>query len=129
MIYLDTSVVLAQLLSEQRRPPAELWDATLISSRLVEYEVYTVLHLQGLAVTHDEDARILLGGVALLEMTSEILERAKAPFPLPLRTLDGLHLASIDFLREQRQRVQLASYDNRLTRAAKRMGMDVIDLP
>jgi len=39
MIYLDTSVVLAELLAEDERPPDSLWDDTLVSSRLLEYEV------------------------------------------------------------------------------------------
>lgn len=128
MIYLDTSVVLAQLLTEQRRPPAEFWDATLISSRLLEYEVYIVLQGYGLAASHADDARDLIARVALLEMIPEVLERARTPFPVPLRTLDALHLASIDFLREQRQEVQLASYDQRLITAAKRLGINLIAL-
>ena len=37
MIYLDTSVALAQLLAEDRRPPAALWEDTLVSGRLLEW--------------------------------------------------------------------------------------------
>lgn len=36
MIYLDTSVALAHLLSEDRRPPDELWAEELVTSRLLE---------------------------------------------------------------------------------------------
>ena len=39
MIYLDTSVVLAQLLAEDRIPPAGLWRQSLVSSRLLQYEL------------------------------------------------------------------------------------------
>ncbi len=39
MIYLETSVALAQLLAEDRRPPDSLWNSELVSSRLTEYEV------------------------------------------------------------------------------------------
>ena len=38
MIYLVSSVALAHLLAEDRQPPASLWEETLISSRLLEYE-------------------------------------------------------------------------------------------
>ncbi len=38
MIYVDTSVLLARLLSEDRQPPPWIWDETLVSSRLLEYE-------------------------------------------------------------------------------------------
>lgn len=39
MIYLDTSVLLAELLDEERRPPARLWSEPLVSSSLLEYEI------------------------------------------------------------------------------------------
>ena len=39
MIYLDTSVALAHLLAEDRLPPVSLWHETLVSSRLLEYEL------------------------------------------------------------------------------------------
>jgi hypothetical protein len=47
-----------------------------------------------------------------------VLARALDPFPIPVRTLDALHLASIEFLR-QRQQVELASYDERLIAGAR----------
>ena len=48
MIYLDTSIVLAHLLSEDRQPPAAVWDNVLVSSRLIEYETWTRLNRAGL---------------------------------------------------------------------------------
>jgi predicted nucleic acid-binding protein len=129
LIYLDASVVLAELLTETRRPPAAFWDANLVSSRLLEYEVYTVVHGRGLAAAHDDVARHIFERTSILEMIPEILDRARAPFPVALRTLDALHLASVEFLREQRQEVQLASYDQRLITAAKRLKIDVVPLP
>jgi len=36
-----------------------------------------------------------------------------------VRTLDALHLASIEFLRSRRQAVELLSYDERLLAAAR----------
>lgn len=41
MIYLDSSVALAHLLVEDRVPPAALWAEPLVSSRLLEYELWT----------------------------------------------------------------------------------------
>ena len=52
MIYLDTSVALAWLLTEDRRRPPSLWDRTLVSSRLLEYEIWTALHRRGHADSH-----------------------------------------------------------------------------
>jgi len=38
MTYVETSVILAQLLAEDRYPPESLWADPLVSSRLTEYE-------------------------------------------------------------------------------------------
>ncbi|MEO7520713.1 MAG: PIN domain-containing protein [Gemmatimonas sp.] len=125
MIYLDTSVALAHLLAEDRHPPDDLWEETLVSSRLIEYEMWTRLHARGAAGTHGEHARELLHRLALLELAPPVLARALDPFPVPVRTLDGLHLASIEFLRAQRQDVALASYDVRMLDVAKQMGIAI----
>lgn len=61
MIYLDTSVALAQLLAEVRRPPVSIWRETLVASRLLEYELWTRVNARGLARSHDELVRGLLG--------------------------------------------------------------------
>jgi len=37
MIYLDSSVALAQLLKEKRRPSDAFWEHQMVSSRLLEY--------------------------------------------------------------------------------------------
>lgn len=128
MIYLDTSVTLAQLLSEDRRPPAALWRETLVSSRLLEYELWTRIHARGLSRSHGELVRLLLGRVALLELSRPVLARALDGFPAPVRTLDALHLASMQFLREQGQEVRLASYDDRMVRVAQRLGVEAVAL-
>lgn len=128
MIYVDTSVALAHLFAEDRRPPAALWVETLVASRLLEYEVWSRLHARGLADSHGEAARGLIGRIALLELLPPVLARALEPFPIGVRTLDALHLASCEYLRSQGQAVELASYDHRMTAAARAMGIPVFDL-
>lgn len=125
MIYLDSSVALAHLLAEDRMPPAALWSAPLIASRLLEYEVWNRLHARGLGKSHGDEARLLIGRVALIELAPPVLARALEPFPQPVRTLDALHLASIEFLRARGQTVELASYDDRLTAAARALRIPV----
>ncbi len=131
MIYLDTSVALAHLLTEDQQPPVSLWDETLVSSRLLEYEIWTALHRRGLAGSHGEAARGLLGRVALLELSRRVLARAleafPGPGPLTLRTLDALHLASCAYLAENGQEVTLASHDQRMTAVARAMGIPLFD--
>ncbi|HEV2161489.1 MAG TPA: PIN domain-containing protein [Stellaceae bacterium] len=123
MIYLDTSVALAHLLAEDKRPRAAFWNETLVASRLLEYELWTRIHARGLGSTRGEAARALIGRLALLELAPPVLARALEPFPVPVRALDALHLASIEWLRGQRQTVALASYDQRLLAAARAMKM------
>ena len=130
MIYLDTSVALAWLLTEDRRPPVALWDGTLVASRLLEYEIWTPLHARGLADSHGEAARHLVGRVALLELFPQVLARALDAFPgpAPLRTLDALHLASCAYLVDQGLAVELASYDRRMNDLARAMDIPLFDL-
>ena len=128
MIYLDTSVALAHLLAEDRHPPESLWKETLVSSRLLEFELWTRLNARKLGATHGDAARVLLSQVAMLEMARPVLERALEPFPTELRTLDAIHLASILFLRENGQDVSLASYDDRLTSSAIRLKIPIAKL-
>ena len=129
MIYVDSSVILAQLLAEDRYPDASFWrNEALVSSRLLEYEVWTRINARNLASSHGDDLRLLLGRLAFLELTPPVLARAIEPFPAPVRTLDALHLASIEFLRGLGQRPQLATYDRRLSEAAVSLGISLVAL-
>lgn len=125
MIYLDTSVALAHLLGEDRHPPDDLWAQSLVSSRLLEYEAWNRIHARGLGKSHGEALRQVLGRVSMIELSPPVLVRAIEPFPLKVRTLDALHLASIDFLRRSGQDVRLASYDARLVDAARKLGLPI----
>jgi hypothetical protein len=128
VIYLDTSVALAQLLAEDRAPPLSLWSEPLIASRLLEYEIWTRLNARRLGQSHGEEARSLIQHVALIELAAPVLQRALEPFPVPVRTLDALHLASIAFLAGRGQPVELASYDDRLLAAARALEIPIAAL-
>jgi hypothetical protein len=128
VIYLDTSVALAHLLAEDVVPPVSPWRQPLVSSRLLEYELWVRLHARGLRASHGDAARDLVARLGLLGLIPEVLSRAMEPFPAPVRTLDALHLASIDFLRQQGQVVTLASYDQRQRVAAAAMGVALVAL-
>lgn len=118
MIYLDTSVVLAYLFAEDRSPPDTLWSYPLVASRLLEFEVFNRLHARGAAASHGVDARQLVDRIHLVELSAPVLARALLPFARPVRTLDALHLATLDFLRVQGLAPALASYDQRMAEAA-----------
>jgi predicted nucleic acid-binding protein len=119
VIYLDASVALAQLFAEDRQPSEDLWREPLTASRLLQYEVWARVHARRLEARHGDKVRDLLDGVAYIELTPLVLARAMDPFPVPVRTLDALHLATMTFLRGHGQAIELASYDARLVAAAR----------
>ncbi len=125
MIYLDTSVALAHLLAEEVHPPESIWRETLVSSRLLEYELWVRIHARKLGATHGNAARDLVGRVALLSLLPNVLSRALEAFPASVRTLDALHLASLEFLRQEGHDVELLSYDDRMIEAARKMRIPV----
>ncbi len=125
MIYVDTSVALAHLLAEDRRPPDDLWEADLVTSRLLEYEMWSRLHARSLGRSHGDYARQMLARFAWLELDPTVLERARHPFPEPVRTLDALHLASALFLRDHGEQIEVATYDRQMATAAEAVGLDL----
>jgi len=128
LIYLDTSVALAHLLGEDRVPGPALWTQTLVSSRLLEYELHVRLNARRLAKSHGDAAQQLVGRLAFLELSPTIVARALDPFPVELRTLDALHLASLEFLRGQGAPVELASYDTRMLAGAAALGIPIASI-
>ena len=128
MIYIDSSVVLADLFAESKSPPESLWDQDLGSSRLLVYEVWNRLGVRRLTMPQKERAQALLGRIDLTEMSEQALRRALIPFPIAVRTLDALHLATMEFIRERGETVELASYDNRFLAAAAVLGIQAAAL-
>jgi hypothetical protein len=98
-----------------------------VSSRLLECEVWNRVNAHQLQNSHGEAVRNLIGRVAMIEMVGPVLARALQPFPVPVRTLDAIHLSALEFARAQKQNVQLASYDERLLTAARLLGIAVWD--
>jgi predicted nucleic acid-binding protein len=123
MIYLDSSVALAYLLAEDRYPSNALWQQQVVSSRLLECEVWNRINARRLQDSHDDAVRGLLDRIAIIEMVPPVLRRALEPFPAPVRTLDAIHLAAIEFIRSQGASVRLASYDERLIGVARLLGI------
>ena len=123
MIYLDTSVALAQVFDEKVAPPAALWREALISNRLLVYEFWNRVHARRLPPAQMEEAGALLAAISFVELTPPVLARALEPFPVAVATLDGMHLATIEYLRGRGAAVELASYDKRLLAAADTLGI------
>ena len=101
------------------------WTEQLVTSRLLEYELWTRVHSRHLAATHGFAVRQVLAGISLVEMTPIVLARGLEPFPRPLRTMDALHLASLEYVRSGGVAVELASYDQRMIDVALALGIPV----
>lgn len=128
MIYLDSSVVLAHLFEEPRAPGTAFWQAPLTASKLLEYEVWNRIHFYRRTGSHGQRTRELLAGVDLIDLADAVLDRALSPFPVPIRTLDALHLATADYLRAGGEHIELASYDSQLIAAAQALGFAIAPL-
>lgn len=126
-VFVDTSVALAHLLVEARRPAPSLWTERLVGSRLLEYEVWNRLHAYGYLGVYEESAREILARIDLFELSPIVLARALESFPAPVRTLDGLHLATLAFARRRFGPVRFASYDVRQAECARAMGFEVVE--
>jgi predicted nucleic acid-binding protein len=128
VIYVDSSVLLADLFAESRSPPESLWEEDLASSRLLVYEVWNRINARGMTTSRGGRAQGLLARVSLNEMSERVLVRALQPFPLAVRTLDALHLATMAFIRDSGEPVQLASYDSRMIAAARAFAIPIVPL-
>ncbi len=107
--YLDSSFVLRHVLrGEMTIKQAFACDRT-VSSELLEIECRRVIHrcwLQG--VLNDEGVlkaperlEKLLKGIYLIALSSAVKKRAMEAFPVSIKTLDALHLASALVLAER----------------------------
>lgn len=127
MNYVDSSVLLAAVLAEDRAPPDVFWQEDGIASRLLQYEVMNRLNAYKTDAGCFAAARDLIAGLTLVELSPLVLERALEPWPVPLRTLDALHLATALYLAGQRVAVTLATYDRRMAEAARAVALRVVE--
>jgi hypothetical protein len=69
----------------------------------------------------------LLRAIDLVELSPAVLTRASQPFPLPLGTLDAIHLATALLWREQRgDDLHMATHGHELARAAEACGVPLV---
>ena len=132
--YIDTSALLRVVLRE----PGAMDDLrsydTLVSSELIVVEsARTIdrLRLQG-ALTVEEAAarrRIVtewLEAIDLVLLRPAVLSRASEPLPVPVGTLDAIHLATALIWRERMGPLPtMSTHDTALALAAQTFGFDV----
>lgn len=133
--YLDTSALLRMVLRESGALESlQSYDA-LVSSELIAVESCRTLdrlRLQGALSTEEAAARVRvvtewLESIDLVLLRAPILSRALDPLPLPLGTLDALHLATALTWRDRIGPLPvMVTHDEALGLAARAFGFDVV---
>lgn len=135
--YLDSSVILRLVLGQRGRLKEWRRIREGVASALVEVECLRTLDRLRLREGIDDDqiaARReavfrLLERVHVVEPAGPVLSRASQPFPVPLGTLDAIHLATALLWREGRTAdLVMATHDEALGLAARSCGLRVVGI-
>ncbi len=126
MIYIDSSVALSEVFSENRRPPRAFWDQPLVASRLTDLEMRVRATRTGRAAEFQAVTDLLAARINFLDIAPPSLELIYRGGTRELRTLDAIHLATVAHLNRAHRRIPLATYDQRLAAAADSLGIAVI---
>ena len=129
--YLDSSVLLRHILLGEEPIRHALAFPRVVSSELIEIECRRVLHRCRLAGEFDDEALALarerldavLSGIDLLELSAQIKQRAMDPFPVHVRTLDALHIATVLAVAADAGGTALFSHDRGMNVCARSLGI------
>jgi hypothetical protein len=137
-VYAESSALLAWLLDENAAAEIRRLLATadiIVASDLTLIECDRVL-LRATALGELTEAEVADRKAHLIRAAShwhvlhigpEIVDRARQPFPgEPIRTLDAIHLASALAARAAIVGLKLLSLDDRVRRAGKRLGFELL---
>lgn len=135
--YVDASVLLRVVLRE--RGMLREWRGITrpVASELVRVECLRTIDRARLRLRLDAGdvamrrAGVLeqLRGFDLVPIDATVLERATEPFPVPLGSLDAIHLASAVLCRAAIPELVLATHDLELAEAARAVGFRVLGAP
>ncbi len=124
--YLDTSALAKLVVAEPETAALRAWlaaqDRTLVSSDLARTELTRAV--RRVAPERMVDAHAVLDGLTLLTVPASMFAAAGRLDPVDLRSLDAVHLAAALELGDDLE--GLVAYDERLQRAARLNGIDVI---
>jgi predicted nucleic acid-binding protein len=133
--YLDSSVLLRQVLGQPNK--LEEWTKieSAVASALVEVECLRTLDRLRLRVRlsdrdladRREAVHRLMDEIDLVEPVGAVLKRAAQPLPTALGTLDAIHLSTALLWKELRGAdLVMATHDQALATAARASGLRVI---
>lgn len=131
-IYVDASVILRMVFATPG-PRAPITNAISTSSQVVEVEAFRSLEsirLAGelndleLARKHRE-LSALLGRLHLFPVSDEVIQRARAPFPLPVKALHALHVSTALQVSAEVDSLEFWTHDEASAAAAITAGLEV----
>ncbi len=127
MIYLDTSALLKQLVEEDESTALDAWlradRGPALTSVLTEVELALAVARRGRLTAL---AAELLRGLARVEMTPGVRNRAAEAAGRGLRTLDAVHVGTaLEVAAAVRQPVTVVTYDVRMQAACADLGLAV----
>ena len=132
--YLDSSVILDRIVDAPGA--AELWRSIegAVTSVISETECLRTMDRFRLAGRMNDTSLIrareslfrILESAEIIALGRGVLDRASLPMPIPVKTLDAVHLASATLYRETNGPLNVATNDRALARAARAMGFEVL---
>ena len=137
--YLDTSVVLQHILRGEIAIRHAFAVNRVVTSELTRIESSRVIHRYRLNGDLDDDGFVaatdrleaVLAGVAVVDLSRAVRTRAMGSFPVVVKTLDALHLATALLYAESHldaaasEKVLLFSHDVAMNRCAAALGFPV----
>jgi predicted nucleic acid-binding protein len=126
VICVDSSVAVATVLSESRRPPDEFWATRIVASRLTDLETRVRAARHGKDSQQQAAIDFITSRVTFIEIDRRSVELLYRDIPPGLRTLDAIHLATLAYLNSGPRTVPLATYDRRLAAIAESFGFTVL---
>jgi predicted nucleic acid-binding protein len=124
VVYLDASAAVKLVVEESDHAALAAYLAAAarrISSRVLDIEVLRAV--RRIEPAAEEQARALLAVTERIELDAEIASQAVGLGPLPLRSLDAIHIASALALGPELE--AFVTYDRRQADAARAAGLNV----
>ena len=132
--FIDTSVIVRKLFGEPE--PWEKWStlSTAYCSRLVRLELKRTIDRERLTGHIDDEqvARLLehvqrlLSSMHVIDLNADLLDRAEAPLPTVVKSLDALHLVTAVCLQRQLGGPLIfATHDVAQGRCARALGLSL----
>ena len=131
-VYIDASVIVAATLDQPGALRGVRWTAAVSSELIVAELLRTLDRLRLAASTPDaelaqlrEQAERNLAELDLVPIDRAVLRRAGGAFPMPVKTLDAIHLATALLWDEQAGDIVFLTHDRQLATAARACGLTV----